>query len=143
MIKPFAFAAISCLTIGAMSSCSEEAKKQAAAESAAETAVDAVEDYAKLMESIKDEDSAKKAIDKMDGLADKFVKIAEKSKRADGKLPSPEEQAKLQEKMKPAQERLNAAMTAAMPIISSKPELVQAFQAKSMALAEKMMAALK
>lgn len=141
LFKPLAVVAVGCLSFGTLCSCSEESKKQAAAESAAETAVDAIEDYAKLMESIKDEESAKKAIEKLDGLGDKFVKIAEKDKRAQGAQPSPEEQAKLQEKMKPATERLTKAMTTAMPILSSKPELMQAFQAKSMELAQKMQAA--
>lgn len=143
LLKPLAVVAVGCLSFGTLCSCSEESKKQAAAESAGETSVEAIEDYAKILESIKDEESAKKAIEKLDGVAEKFVKIAEKTKRAQGAQLSPEETAKLQEKAKPAAERLMKATTAAMPILASKPELMQAFQAKSMAIAGKMQAAMQ
>ena len=142
-IKPL-FAALAGLSsIAALNSCSKEARQEATAESADETAVDVAEDYCELLESIKDKESAKKAIDKMDGLADQYAKIAEKAKKAGDTPPDAEAVTKNQEKMKPLVERMTAAATTAMPIISSDPELMKAFQEKQMNIANKMQEASK
>ena len=105
--------------------------------------MDVTEDYCELLESIKDKESAKKAIDKMDGLADQYAKIAEKAKKAGDTPPDAEAVTKNQEKMKPLVERMTAAATTAMPIISSDPELMKAFQEKQMNIANKMQEASK
>ncbi|QJE94502.1 hypothetical protein [Luteolibacter luteus] len=130
IFNPFlvAFAGFSSLAL--MTSCSKEARQEAAAESAVETSVDVTEDYCELLESIKDKDSAKAAIDKMDGLADKFAKVAEKAKKAEGAAPDAATIAKTQEKMAPLQERMGKAVVSAMAIIGSDPELLKAFQEK-------------
>lgn len=141
LFNPFivAFAGFSSLAL--VTSCSKEARQEAAAESAVESVVDVTEDYAELLESIKDKDSAKAAIDKMDGLADKFAKVAEKAKKADGASPDAATIAKTQEQMKPIQERMLKAVTTAMPIIAADPELAKAFQEKQTLIGTKMQAA--
>ncbi|MGC4014127.1 MAG: hypothetical protein QM755_06345 [Luteolibacter sp.] len=123
----------------ALTSCSGKS----AAESAAQSSLDATKDYCELLESIKDKDSAKAAIEKMDGIADKFAKIAEKAKSAGDTKVDPAVAAKLQEDMKPITERMTKAVTTAMPIIGADPELAKAFQEKSMAMATKMAEAAK
>jgi hypothetical protein len=143
IFNPFvvAFAGFSSLAL--VTSCSKEARQEAAAESAAESAVDVTEDYCKILESIKDKDSAKAAIEKMDGLADKYAKLAEKSLKAGSTPPDAATIAKTQEQMKPLQERMTKAAGTAMPIIASDPELMKAFQEKSMLISNKMMEAMK
>lgn len=143
MFNPFvvAFAGFSSLAL--VTSCSKEARQEAAAESAAESAVDVTEDYCKILESIKDKDSAKSAIEKMDGLADKYAKVAEKSQKAGATPPDAATIAKTEEQMKPLQERMTKAAGTAMPIIASDPELMKAFQEKSMLISNKMMEAMK
>lgn len=121
-----------------MNSCSKEARQEAAAESAVESTVDVTEDYCEILESINDKESAKKAIDEMDGLADKYAKIAEKAKKADDTPPDAEAVAKSEEKMKPLFDRMTKASATAMPIIASDPELMMAFQDKQMNIATKM-----
>lgn len=143
ILKPTIIAAIGCLAIGGLSSCSEEAKKEAAAESAMDTTEDALKDYCEILESIKDEESARKAITKMDDLGDKFVKIGEKSKAAAGTQVSPEEIAKRQEKLKPLTERLTAAMQSSMTVLAAHPDIAQQFQTKSMEIAQKMQTAMQ
>lgn len=138
IFNPFivAFAGFSSLAL--VTSCSKEARQEAAAESAVETVVEVTEDYCELLESIKDKDSAKAAIDKMDGLADKYAKVAEKAKKAEGAAPDAATVAKTQEQMKPLQDRMTKAVTTAMPIIAADPELAKAFQEKQMLIATKM-----
>lgn len=138
LLKPLFVAFVAASSVAALSSCSKEARQEAAAEAAVESAVDVTEDYCELLESIKDKDSAKKAIDKMDGLADKYAKVAEKGKKAGETPPDAEAIAKTQEKMKPLVERMTAALTTAMPIIAADPELMKAFQEKQMNIAKKM-----
>ncbi|MES2995487.1 MAG: hypothetical protein V4733_01625 [Verrucomicrobiota bacterium] len=125
-------------SLAALTSCSKEARQEAAAESAAESAVDVVEDYCDVIESIKDKESAQKAIEKMDGIADDFGKIAGKSRKAAGTPPDAEAQAKMQEDMKPLNDRLAKAMPGAMGVLATDPALVKAFQEKSMLIATKM-----
>ena len=138
IFNPFivAFAGFSSLAL--VTSCSKEARQEAAAESAVETVVDVTEDYCEILESIKDKDSAKAAIAKMDGLADKYAKVAEKSKKAGSTPPDAATVAKTQEQMKPLQDRMVKAATSAMPIIATDPELVKAFQEKQTLIATKM-----
>jgi hypothetical protein len=143
LLKPIIIVATGLSSFAMLTSCSKEARKEAAAESAVETSVAVTEDYCKLLESIKDKESAKKAIDKMDGLGDKFAKIAEKSKKADGAAPDQATIDKIQEQMKPLQERMQKAIMSAMPIIMADPELTKAFQEKQMAISAKMMEAAK
>jgi hypothetical protein len=143
LFKPLFAALLGISSIAALSSCSKEARQEAAAESAVETAVDVTEDYCELLESIKDKESAKKAIEKMDGLADQYAKIAEKAKKAGDTPPDADAIAKNQEKMKPLVDRMTKASTTAMPIIASDPELMKAFQEKQMAIANKMQEASK
>lgn len=143
ILKPFVVAFAGFSSAALLTSCSKEARQEAAAESAVETSVDVMEDYCELLESIKDKDTAKAAIDKMDGLADKFAKVAEKAKKAEGAAPDAATTAKAQEKMQPLQERMIKASTTAMPIIAADPELVKAFQEKQMNIANKMQEAAK
>ena len=142
-IKPLFAALVGISSLAVLNSCSKEARQEAAAESAVETAVDVTEDYCELLESIKDKESAKKAIEKMDGLADKYAKIAEKAKKAGDTPPDAEAVTKNQEKMKPLVDRMTKAATTAMPIIASDPELMKAFQDKQMNIATKMQEASK
>ena len=138
IFNPFivAFAGFSSLAL--MTSCSKEARQEAAAESAVESVVDVTEDYCELLESIKDKDSAKAAISKMDGLADKYAKVAGKAKKAGDTPPDAATVAKTEEQMKPLQDRMVKAATSAMPIIATDPELVKAFQEKQTLIATKM-----
>jgi len=138
LLKPIVIAAAGCTAFAGLSSCSKEARQEAAAESAVETSVDAMEDYCKLLESIKDKETAKEAIGKMDGLGDKFAKIAEKAKKAGDTPPDQATIDKTQAQMKPLQERMTKAMTSAMPIITADPELMKAFQEKSVMIGQKM-----
>lgn len=142
-IKPLFAVLVGISSLAVLNSCSKEARQEAAAESAVETAVDVTEDYCELLESIKDKESAKKAIEKMDGLADKYAKIAEKAKKAGDTPPDAEAVTKNQEKMKPLVDRMTKAATTAMPIIASDPELMKAFQDKQMNIATKMQEASK
>lgn len=138
LLQPIMIAAAGLLVLGALPSCSEKAKQERAAENAAETAVDVMEDYCKLLESIKDKESAGKAIEKMDGLADKFGKLAEQAKKAGSTEPDAAAKAKMEEKSKALSERMTKAATAAMPIIATDPALMKAFTDKQMLIAKKM-----
>lgn len=141
LLKPIAIAAVGFCSVAMITSCSKEARQEAAAERAAESAVDVTEDYCELLESIKDKESAQKAIADMDKLGDKYAKIAENAKKAGSTPPDAAAITKMQEDMKPLQDRMIKASTTAMPIISSDPELMKAFQEKSMSIATKMQAA--
>lgn len=138
LLNPAIFAVAGFASFAALTSCSKEARQEAAAEDAAEGAVDVMEDYAKLLESIKDKASAEKAIADMDKIADKFGKVAEDAKKAAGKEPDAKAQAKMQEDMKPLQERIMKAAPSAMTILASEPVLLKGFQEKSMKIATKM-----
>ena len=102
----------------------------------------ATEQYAELMESIKDADSAKAALAKFDDLGKKYEEIATMAKGIDSSATAPEDAMKVQkelmDKMEPLQKRMQTATMSAMQVISSDPELMKEFQAKSMALAQKM-----
>ena len=143
LFKPIVIAAGAILSCAALSSCSEKAKQERAAESAAENAVDVTEDYCELLESIKDKESAQKAIAKMDGLADKFAKVAEKAKKAGSTPPDAKAQAKMTEDMKPLQDRMTKAVMSAMPVIATDPELQKAFTDKMTLIGTKMAEASK
>ena len=138
VLKPALIVAAGFASFGALTSCTKEARQEAAAENAAETAVDVTEDYCELLESIKDKESAGDAIEKMDGMADKFAKVAEEGKKAGTKEPDAATMAKTEERMKALQERMTKAAQTAMPIIASDPELMKAFQTKQLAIASKM-----
>ena len=138
LFKLIVIAGSGILAIGALNSCSEKAKQERAAENAAETAVDVMEDYAKLLESIKDKESAGKAIEKMDGLADKFGKLAGQAKKAGTTEPDAATKAKMEEKSKALADRMSKASMAAAPIIGSDPALAKAFADKQMLIAKKM-----
>ncbi len=141
LLKPVIVAAAGILVLGALPSCSEKAKQERAAESAAETAADAMEDYCKILESIKDKESGKAAIAKMDGLADKFAKVAEKAKKAGNTPPDAATQAKVDEKTKALQDRMTKAVTSAMTVLATDPELAKSFGEKMQLIGTKMAAA--
>ncbi len=103
---------------------------------------EATEQYAEMMESIKDEESAKAALARFDDLGMKYEKIAEMAKSIDRTAISQEQgmemQEKMMEKMQPLQERMQTSMVGAMQILGANPDLMKEFQERSMALAEKM-----
>lgn len=103
---------------------------------------EATEQYATLMESIKDEASAQEAIDAFDDLGMQYENIGKMAQGMDQSAISEEEGMKIQEemmeKMQPLQERMQAASMGAMDVLSAHPDLMKQFQEKSMALAQKM-----
>ena len=137
-LKAIVIAGSGFLATGALSSCSEKAKQERAAEKAAETATDIMEENCKLLESIKDKESAGKAIEKMDSLADKYGKLAEQAKKAGSTPPDAAAEAKMNEKSKALVDRMTKATAAAMPIIQSDPALAKAYMDKQMLIAKKM-----
>lgn len=79
------------------------------------------------MESITDSTSAEAAIAKVGPIAEQFATFGKKMETMDPDV-SPELKAKLEAIIKPAQDRVQNAMTKAMPIITQNPEIAQKFQ---------------
>ncbi len=102
----------------------------------------ATEQYAELMESIKDQASAKAALAKFDDLGKKYEEIATMAKSIAPDATAPEEtmalQKEMMEKMEPLQKRLQSSVATAMQVLAADPDLMKEFQEKSMALATKM-----
>lgn len=138
LFRPVLIAAAGVLVLGALPSCSEKAKQERAAENAAESSVDVMEDYCELLESMKDKESAKAAIAKMDGLADKFAKVAENAKKAGSTPPDAATQAKVTEKTKALQDRITKATMAVQPLLISEPDLAKSFAEKMQLIGTKM-----
>ncbi len=119
-----------------------DAEGSAVAQELMDATYAATEDYADLMASIKDEESAKAALEKFDDLGAQYEKIAEMAKGMDRTAMSQEDGMKMQqammEKMQPLQERMQTSSISAMQVLSANPELMKEFQEKSMALAQKM-----
>jgi hypothetical protein len=84
-------------------------------------------DLAAVMESITDQASAEAAIAKVGPIAEQFATFGKKMETMDPDV-SPELKAKLEAIIKPAQDRVQNAMTKAMPIITQNPEIAQKFQ---------------
>jgi hypothetical protein len=84
-------------------------------------------DLAAVMESITDPASAEAAIAKVGPIAEQFATFGKKMETMDPDV-SPELKAKLEAIIKPAQDRVQNAMTKAMPIITQNPEIAQKFQ---------------
>ncbi len=103
----------------------------------------ATEQYAELMESIKDDESAKAALAKFDELGAKYEDIGKMAQALD-KTAVPQDEAMemqkaMMDKMVPLQERMQKSAVGAMEVLGKNPELMKEFQEKSMALAQKMM----
>lgn len=143
LFQPVIIVAAGILALGVLPSCSEKAKQERAAENAAETSVDIMEDYCEVLESMKDKESAGKAIASMDGIAEKFGKLAEQAKKAGNTEPDAATKAKIEEKMKALSERMQKASLAAAPILASDPALAKALADKQMLIASKMAEATK
>ncbi len=119
-----------------------DAGGSAAAQKLMDATYTATEDYAELMESIKDEESAKAALAKFDDIGAQYEKIGEMAKGMDKTVVSEEQGMEMQkammEKMQPLQERMQKSTMGAMQVLSANPDLMKEFQEKSMALAKKM-----
>jgi hypothetical protein len=84
-------------------------------------------DMAVVMESITDASSAEAALPKIAPIAEEFAKIGKKMKSMDSDM-SPELKTKLEGIMQPAMQRMQEAMTKAMPTIAKDPDLAKRFQ---------------
>ena len=120
----------------------EPMSKNPDAQKLMDASIAATEQYADLMGSIKDEESAKTALAKFDDLGGEYEKIAEMAKGMDQSAVTPEQGMEMQktmmERMQPIQERMQTNMVTAMQVLGANPDLMKEFQEKSMALADKM-----
>lgn len=106
-------------------------------ESAVNKSVELLEEQCSIYEGIKDEASAKAAIEKMDGLTEKYASwAADVKKLGTDHVVSAEDAKALQEQMKPIQERMIKATTSAMTFLATKPELMAQFTEKLKTLGE-------
>lgn len=88
----------------------------------------ALDNFADVLATVKDEASAKAAIPKLDGLKPKFKALGKRIK-AVGK-PSPEQEKILQEKFKKEQEALQTKMMGAMAGFMANPQLLEIIKPK-------------
>lgn len=84
-------------------------------------------DLAAVMETVTDAASAEAAIPKIGPIAEAFAKLGKKMEDVK-EDPGPELKAKLEGIIKPSQERVQAAMTKAMPILAQDKALGEKFQ---------------
>lgn len=84
-------------------------------------------DMAAVMESITDTATAEAALPRITLLAEEFAKIGKSMKTINSDM-SPELKTKLEGIMQPALERMQAAITKSMPIITKDPDLAKRFQ---------------
>ena len=114
----------------------------AAAEKMLDESVAITEKYTVLMESIKDEESARAALAEFDALGEMYVSLGKKGQAMNAGAMDAEQSMELQkmamQKMQPLQERMQKASMDSMQVFAANPELMQEFQKKSMELAEKM-----
>ncbi len=97
-------------------------------------------DWATMLESIKDDDSGKKAIDSMDAITEKYAAAVKAAASGDA-VSKPEDVTKMAEEMKGIQERMTKASMTAMQVFAKNPELMQKYTEKAQAFAKAAMGA--
>lgn len=96
-------------------------------EAAAKKMADIQGKLADVMESIKDKESGEAALAKLEPIVAEFKAFGKVMEGKDKEI-TPELEAKLEGIVATSQGRIQAAMTKAMPILMSDPELAQKFQ---------------
>ncbi len=93
-------------------------------------------DFAGVLESIKDEDSAKAAFAKMDTISASYGALVKEATKLQADPANTEAMTKMMmEKMVPIQERMQKAGMSASTFLATKPELMAEFQKKMQAFA--------
>lgn len=104
-------------------------------EAAANKMAEIQENLADVMESIKDKESGEAALAKLEPIVAEFKAFGKVMEGKDKDI-TPELEAKLEGIVATSQGRIQEAMTKAMPILMSDPELAQKFQAVMAKMAE-------